>query len=107
MPDLPGLVSEQLAAAGASARGRSALRVVHDGPLRQTVIALLAGQSLEEHNTPPAATLQVLRGRVRLTSPSGDVVLSAGALELVPHDRHGVSAIEDSVVLLTAVNPQQ
>ncbi len=104
MPELPALVTEHLAAATASPRGRSALKVIHDGPLRQTVIALAGGQKLEEHNTPPAATLQVLHGRVRLTSPGGDVLLSAGSLEPIPHERHGLAAVEDSVVLLTAVN---
>ncbi|TRW46993.1 cupin [Georgenia yuyongxinii] len=103
MPDIPGLVAEHLAAAGASPRGRSALKLIHDGPLRQSIISLAAGQKLEEHNTPRAATLQVLHGLVRVTSPGGDVVLAAGALEPLPHERHGLAAIEDSVVLLTAV----
>ncbi|MFD1506208.1 cupin [Georgenia yuyongxinii] len=107
MPDIPGLVAEHLAAAEASPRGRSALKLIHDGPLRQSIIALAAGQKLEEHNTPLAATLQVLHGLVRLTSPGGDVVLPAGALEPVPHERHGLAAIEDSVVLLTAVTAEE
>lgn len=46
----------------------------------------------------------MLRGRVRLTAASGDVVLSAGGLQPIPQERHGLLALEDSVVLLTAVN---
>ncbi|WP_448073715.1 cupin [Georgenia yuyongxinii] len=107
MPDLPGLVAEHLAAAAASPRGRSALKLIHDGPLRQSVIALSAGQKVEEHNTPLAATLQVLHGLVRLTSPGGDVVLAAGALEPVPPERHGLVAIDDAVVLLTVVTAEE
>ncbi|UNX54657.1 cupin [Georgenia sp. TF02-10] len=104
MPELPTLVTEHLTAAAAAPRRRSALRVIHDGPLRQTVIALLAGEEMEEHNTPPAATVQVLHGRVRLTGTDSDVVLGAGALEPVPQARHGLVAVDDAVVLLTAVN---
>jgi quercetin dioxygenase-like cupin family protein len=37
-------------------------------PLRQTVLALAAGVRLAEHEALGAATLQVLRGRVRLTA---------------------------------------
>ena len=41
---------EQLQAARAADNGRSALLVVHDGPLRQSLIALTAGTALGEHN---------------------------------------------------------
>ncbi|MFE6688165.1 cupin [Streptomyces sp. NPDC057743] len=104
MVNLDTLVRDQLDDARASAHGRSAHLFVHDGPLRQTVIALLAGVALDEHNTPPAASLQVLRGRVRLTGPGGgERELTAGHIEPVPHARHGLRAIEDSVALLTVV----
>ncbi|MCX5112923.1 cupin [Streptomyces sp. NBC_00378] len=104
MDDLNALADEHLAAARASAHGRSAHRLLHQEPLRQTVIALTSGSALDEHNAPTAASLQVLRGRVRLTAASGDVELSAGALHPVPQERHGLLALEDAVVLLTAVN---
>ncbi|MGV4923921.1 cupin [Streptomyces sp. BHT-5-2] len=103
MVNLEILVRNQLDDARAAAHGRSAHLFVHDGPLRQTVIALLAGTTLDEHNTPPAASLQVLRGRVRLTGPGGGQELLAGHVAALPHTRHGLRALEDSVVLLTAV----
>ncbi|MFB7636213.1 cupin [Streptomyces sp. NPDC056149] len=104
MVNLETLVRDQLDDARASAHGRSAHLFVHDGPLRQTVIALLAGTALDEHNTPPAASLQVLRGRVRLTGPGGgEQELTVGHIAPVPHARHGLRAIEDSVALLTVV----
>ncbi|MEU7639527.1 MULTISPECIES: cupin domain-containing protein [unclassified Streptomyces] len=103
MVNLETLVRDQLDDARASAHGRSAHLFVHDGPLRQTVIALLAGTSLDEHNAPPAASLQVLHGRVRLTGPGGGQVLTTGHVEALPHARHGLQALDDSVVLLTAV----
>ncbi|MGW5115496.1 cupin [Streptomyces noursei] len=103
MVNLETLVRDQLDDARASAHGRSAHLFVHDGPLRQTVIALLAGTELDEHNAPPAASLQVLRGRVRVTGPGGGQELTAGHVAATPHARHGLQALEDSVVLLTAV----
>lgn len=104
MDDLNALADEHLAAARSSAHGRSAHRLLHEDTLRQTVIALTAGSALDEHNAPAAGSLQVLRGTVRLTVPSGDVELRAGVLGAVPRERHGLVALEDAVVLLTAVN---
>ncbi|MEV8585803.1 cupin [Streptomyces sp. NPDC051180] len=104
MSDLTELADEHLAAARTAAHGRSAHLVMHDGVLRQTVIALTAGTSLDEHNAPPAASLQVLRGRVKLTSPGWAQEMAAGALRMIPKERHGLTALEDAVVLLTAVN---
>ncbi|WP_411074682.1 cupin [Streptomyces sp. cmx-4-7] len=103
-PDLTALADEHLAAARAAPHGRSARLVMHDGVLRQTVIALTAGTSLDEHNAPPAASLQVLRGRVNLTAADRAEELRAGTLRMIPKERHGLTALEDVVVLLTAVN---
>ena len=97
------LAQEQLAAARAGSAGRSAVTVHgrHDFVLRQTLIALVEGQALAEHESPPEATLQVLQGRVRVTA--GDDVWAGGAGELlvIPPDRHDLRALEDSVVLLS------
>ncbi|GAA3896049.1 cupin domain-containing protein [Streptomyces gulbargensis] len=102
--DLSALADEHLAAARTAEHGRSAHLVVHDGVLRQTVIALTSGTALDEHNAPPAASLQVLRGRVRLTAAERSADMSAGELRMIPKERHGLTALEDAVVLLTAVN---
>ena len=72
--------------------------------MRQSVIALTAGAELEEHNAPPAATIQVLRGSVRITAHGdGDVEVREGELSSVTHERHGVVALDDAVFLLTTV----
>lgn len=102
MADLPHLVEQHLTAARASEHGRSAELVLHDGVLRQTMIALVGGTELAEHNSPHAASLQVLVGRVRVTGADA-AVLSAGELALLTHERHAVTALEDSAFLLTTV----
>ncbi|WP_432079060.1 cupin [Streptomyces sp. YPW6] len=104
MDDINALAEDHLTAARASAHGRSAHLVLQQPPLRQTVIALTEGTALDEHNAPPAASLLVLRGSVRLTAGSGDTELSAGTLHPIPRERHGLLALSDAVVLLTAVN---
>ena len=103
MHDLRSLTWSHLEAARSAPNGRSAELVVRDGELRQSVVALTAGSELGEHNAPRAATLQVLHGRVRVTSPSGGAEIGTGCLQLVAHERHAVVAIEDAVFLLTTL----
>lgn len=103
--DLAALAEAQLAAATAAPSGRSA-HTVHGGrgtTLRQTLLALAAGHSLGEHESPGEATLQVLSGRVVLTTPAGPVRGAAGDLLVIPPHRHDLIAVTDSVVLLTVV----
>ena len=85
--------------------GRHAELLIHDGPLRQTVIALAEGSILPEHNSPPAASIQVMRGSLRVTGQD-PVVLQAGQLDELTHFRHAVEALEDTVFLLTTVTSQ-
>jgi predicted ArsR family transcriptional regulator/quercetin dioxygenase-like cupin family protein len=102
---LHSLGDELLAAAAANdAHGRSARTIYggHEHSLRQTVIALRAGTSLAEHESPPEATLHVLAGRVRLTTADGNAWEGGpAALVVIPPERHDLTALEDSVVLLT------
>jgi quercetin dioxygenase-like cupin family protein len=102
---LPDLVHEHLQRAREDSAGRSAHTVHggHDKRLRQTVIALLAGRGLDEHESPGEATLQVLEGRVRLEAGDGGTDVRAGDLAEIPPVRHSLHAHEDSVVLLTVV----
>ena len=104
MHDLAALTQSHLANARAAENGRSAELIVHDHQLRQTVIALLEGQALSEHNAPPAATILVLHGSVRVTARDDvDDVVRAGELAQLTHQRHAVEALEDAVFLLTTV----
>ena len=104
MTRLDDLATANLTKARASGAGRSAELVVHDGVLRQTVMALCAGKELAEHVSPPAATLQLLRGRVRVLK-RGQLAeeLTPGELVSLTHSRHTIEALEDSVFLLTTV----
>ncbi|MFU8849802.1 cupin domain-containing protein [Micromonospora sp. SL1-18] len=100
---LSALAEEQLGLARTAGSGRSA-RTVHGGAgtsLRQTLVALVAGQELAEHASPGDATLQVLRGRVRLVAQDRSWPGEAGDLLVIPDARHALHADEDSVVLLT------
>ena len=97
------LADEHLATARGASSGRSAHTVYggHDRTLRQTLIALAAGQRLDEHENPGEATLVVLSGRVRLVSDKDSWDGRRGDLLVVPDERHRLEAVEDAVVLLT------
>ena len=71
--------------------------------LRQTMIALAGGHELAEHDSPREATLQVLVGKVRLSSAIDAWEGVAGGFVAIPVERHSLLAIDDSVVLLTAI----
>lgn len=104
MADIARMTTTSLAAAREHPHGRHAEIVAHDGELRQTLLALLAGQSLGEHNSPHAASIYVLRGRVRVTvGERVQAEVGEGELWVLTHERHGVTAVADSVFLLTTV----
>jgi len=102
---LDAVAREQLAAARRSPAARAATTVVggHERVLRQTAIALLADAVLDEHANPGEATLYFISGRVRLVAGADSWEARTGDLLEVPPARHELQAIEDSVVLLSAV----
>ncbi len=102
MADLADLARRHLDIALADEHGRSAELILRDGPMRQTIIALRDGVELSEHNSPAAASIQVLQGRVQVTGQS-TAVIDEGRIEVLTHDRHSVLALDDSVFLLTTV----
>jgi quercetin dioxygenase-like cupin family protein len=102
---LTALAHEELEHAQSASNGRST-KSVHGGTdhlLRQSVIALCAGHSVAEHDNPGEVTVQVLLGRVLLTSGETSWTGWIGDLLVVPTAPHSLEAIEDAVVLLTAV----
>jgi quercetin dioxygenase-like cupin family protein len=102
---LTALARTSLGEARTASSGRSSSTIFggHEHQLRQTLIALVAGQALAEHRNPGEATIQVVTGRILLRS--GDVSWngSPGDLLTVPDGLHSVEAVEDSAILLTVV----
>jgi quercetin dioxygenase-like cupin family protein len=100
---LDALAREQLAAAGSSNARRSAHTVYggHEHVLRQTLVALVAGAAMGEHENPGEATVLVLRGRVSLRAGDDSWDGRDGDLLIVPPSRHELTALEDSAILLT------
>lgn len=98
------MAREQLNRAGAESSGRSATTVFggHERTLRQTIIGLRQGHTLDNHDkTPDDATFHVLGGRVQLTAGDDSWIGRTGDLLVVPAGTHAVSALEDSTLLLT------
>ncbi|WP_126688281.1 cupin domain-containing protein [Nocardioides ferulae] len=69
--------------------------------MRVVVLGLAEGGELGEHESPWAATLQVLRGEVTLHTADEDWDLGPGELRCVPRVRHKVLARTPAVVLMT------
>lgn len=104
-PNVTEIARNLLRGASTESAGRASELLV-GGPkttMTQTVIALRAGMSLSEHENPGEATVLVLEGRVRLYAGDSSAEGSSGELLTVPQARHGLEALEDSVLLLTAV----
>lgn len=100
---LTALTRQHQEIASTASSGRSA-HTIYGGSqhaLRQTLIALRQGSSLDEHESPGEATLQVLHGRVTLVAGEDRWDGAPGDLMPIPGSRHALEAVEDSVVLLT------
>lgn len=100
---LTALVRHQLSLAQNASSGRSAHTVYggHEHVLRQTMIAMVAGQMLNVHENPGEATVHVLHGRVRLAAGDTSWEGSPGDLLIVPGAPHTLEALETAAVLLT------
>lgn len=83
--------------------GRAADTVIggHERVMRQTVIAMVEGAALSEHENPGEASVHVLAGRVRLATRDASWEGRSGDLLEVPGSPHSLEALEDSAVLLT------
>lgn len=116
---LPSLADELLEAAHAARSGRAVRALsgtpdrseeesaehgaarAHRGVLTQIILALTEGSRLSDHENPGEATLQVLRGAVRLSTAQQAFDLREGELLAIPQQRHDLRALTDAVVILT------
>ena len=95
------LAAELLAEAREHHSHRAARTLVTGASQRVTLIALAEGAELAEHGAPPAACLHVIIGQVRLHTGDHEWVLGEGHLVAIPPQRHGLTALTDTAVLLT------
>ena len=99
--NLDELSAELLGKARGARSGRAARGVFNGTYLRQVLLTLTEGSELADHDSPPEATLQVVRGSVRLATATESWHLSTGDLIAVPPDRHSVAAVTDAAFMLT------
>lgn len=94
---------DDLLAQARDGAGRAARTLMPGGgaPLKQTLMALVAGEELAEHASPGPATLVVLRGRAELRWQDTVEVVPAGHWATIPDAPHALRAGEDVVILLT------
>ncbi len=89
-----------------SGRAGRTLQSEAHAPLKQTLLALRASQSLADHTAPGPASVMVLHGSVTLRSSEGDLGLDAGDWASIPRTTHSLHATDDAVVLLTVAAVQ-
>jgi quercetin dioxygenase-like cupin family protein len=101
--DLETEADDLLLVAVATRAGRAAKAMTPPGstPLQQTMVALCAGQRLPEHEPTGPATIQVLRGVVRVTGCDVDELLRAGEWTALPASRAAIDALEEAVILMS------
>jgi quercetin dioxygenase-like cupin family protein len=100
-----GALGDQLLVRARSASSGRAAVTVHGGhvsSLRQTLIGLVAGRVLDEHENASEITLQLIRGRARIVAGSQATEVGPGDYVVIPLEWDAFEALDDTVVLLTA-----
>lgn len=90
-------LARELSGRAAAAGGQHTAQTVVDGHervLRQTVIAMIGGSILAEHESPGESTVHVLSGRVRLSAGDVSWIGRDGDLLVIPESRHSLEALE-------------
>jgi quercetin dioxygenase-like cupin family protein len=95
--------ADLLAEAKPSAQGRAARTLVKEGPLRLTLLALTAGNGIDEHRAGGPVSIEVVNdGKVTIEAAGGRYELEGqDALVLDAGVPHSLRASRDSVLLLT------
>ena len=90
------------AARNAVAR-RAGSTVYRGDGVRQTLVVILQGELMAEHESPEEGFIHVISGSIRLNGNGRSWEISAGQLFPVPPEKHSVTALEDSVLTLTVL----
>jgi len=103
--DLQAAAVALLDEAGSLRSGRSARTLTPGGgaALKQTLLALRAGERLQEHRSPGPTTLFGIKGTAVLTYGEASVSLTEGVWAPCPQGPHALEAASDAVVLITVV----
>ncbi len=88
-------------------QGQHSARTLLKAPdLRLVLIAMHAGDRIEEHRAPGPISIHALSGHIRVTAASGVAELPAGHVLTLERDApHAVDALADSAFLLTIAWP--
>lgn len=96
------VADQQLEAAGSKGGLSTALLVQgENSTVFQVLLALTRGGVLDDHDNPGDATLQVVRGRMRLSVGDEALDLDEGDYVVIPHVVHRVEGLTDSVGIVT------
>jgi quercetin dioxygenase-like cupin family protein len=103
--DLAEAVDELLRTAAGQSAGRAARSLTPGAGdrLKQTLIAIVGGQQLDDHVAPSQATLQVLRGSMTLIAGDRQWRLDGGSWVNLPSEEHRLVAETDSAALITTL----
>ncbi len=94
--------AELKARAEQSTSGRAAKTLVKDGPLRVTLIAMRKGNALRAHQVEGVVSVQVLRGRARVSAEGEGIELATNGLVVLQEEvAHTAEALSDCALLVT------
>lgn len=86
--------------------GHRQMTLLHRASVRLVLFAFDAGGTIAQHSAPGVVTIHVLRGSMRVRTPSESYDLRAGDLLTLERDvPHDVEALEESDMLL-GVHPE-
>ena len=95
------MAEDLMAEASFAKSGRSSLTLARGDELTIVLVVLKAGNTLEEHSAPAAATVITLSGKMIFTTSSDKITLEQGNGVTFTNDiLHSVYADEDSAFLI-------
>ena len=98
---LMSMAEKLMGEATSATSGRASLTLAHGDEMTAVLVALKAGNTLEEHSAPAAATVITLSGNIIFTTSAEKITLGQGeAVTFTADILHSVYASEDSAFLI-------